>query len=164
MKKSILTVILSLALFAIYAFTTNSAKEVEVISLEQLQSKTIQKNNTLYIVNFWATWCKPCIVEMPYFEEAGKKFANKKVKVLLVSLDFKSDIERVTKFVENKKLESEVYMLSAGNPNVWIDKIDSTWSGALPATVMYQNGQKIFFRDGDFNNQELDSLIQTKIY
>jgi len=163
MKKAI---IINTAIVAIvaYAFAYKPMQKPEVVTLEQLQKKVLQKDDsTIYIVNFWATWCQPCIKELPYFEEAGKKFAGKKVKVLLVSLDFMSEKERVIKFAEVKKLESEVYQLNAGNPNNWIDKVDNSWSGAIPATAMYQNGEKIFFREGDFTKQELDSLIQTKI-
>lgn len=163
MKKAITITSVIVALLA-YAFAYKPAQKPEVITFEQLQQKVLQKNDsTLYVVNFWATWCKPCIVELPYFEAAGKKFAGKKVKVLLVSLDFMSEKERVIKFADVKKLESQVYHLNAGNPNGWIDKVDNTWSGAIPATAMYRNGEKLFFREGDFTQQELDSLIQTKI-
>ncbi len=163
MTKAIIITTVFVALLA-YAFAYKPVQKPEVITLEQLQKKVLQKNDsTLYVVNFWATWCQPCIVELPYFEAAGKKFAGKKVKVLLVSLDFMSEKERVIKFADVKKLESTVYHLNAGNPNSWIDKVDNSWSGAIPATAMYKNGEKIFFREGDFTQQELDSLIQTKI-
>ncbi len=62
---------------------------VHEVTLEQLQEKVIRPaNDTLYVVNFWATWCKPCVAELPYFEEAGEKYKSEKIKVLLVSLDF----------------------------------------------------------------------------
>jgi thiol-disulfide isomerase/thioredoxin len=138
---------------------------VEVITLKQLQAKTIGQNtDTLYVVNFWATWCKPCVAELPYFEQATKNFASKKVKIILVSLDFLSQKEKVDQFIDNNKIQNDVYLLQAGDPNIWINEIDTNWSGSIPATVMYKNGKKIFFREGDFSTQqELDSLIQTNI-
>lgn len=163
MKKAASIITIVGAITIAYAFKPLRTWGFDVITLEQLQKKTLQNNDTLYVVNFWATWCKPCIAEMPYFEAAGKKFADKKVKILLVSLDFLSEKDRVAKFTEVKKLQSEVYLLNAGNPNNWVDKIDPTWSGALPATAMYKNTSKTFFREGDFTQVELDSLIQTKI-
>ena len=138
---------------------------VQVVSLEQLQAKTIQPNNdSLYVVNFWATWCKPCVGELPYFEKAGGKFADKKVKIVLVSLDFLSQKEKVDQFVEKNTIQNEVCLLQAGDPNVWINTIDNNWSGSIPATAIYKNGKKVFFREGDFSTQqELDSVIQTNL-
>lgn len=149
-----------------YAFKPDvpATAEVETLSLAQLQSKVIKPgDSTLYVVNFWATWCLPCIKELPYFEDVTKTYGGKKVKVVLVSLDFLSDKARVAKFVETKKLQSDVYMLDAGNPNVWLDAFDKSWDGAIPATVMYKGGKKVYFRQGDFEKAELDSLIKTKI-
>lgn len=141
------------------------ASHVDVITLEQLQAKTIRQNNdSVYVVNFWATWCKPCVAELPYFEQAAKKFTDKKMKIILVSLDFLSQQKQVDQFVENNKIQTDVYLLQAGDPNIWINTIDTNWSGAIPATVIYKNGKKIFFREGDFSTQqELDSLIQTTL-
>ncbi len=144
-------------------FTIGQTNEVETITLAQLQSKMIHpENTTLYVVNFWATWCKPCILELPYFEQAGKKYADQNVKVLLVSLDFASEKEKVNQFVAKKKFQNEVYLLDAGNPNKWIDSIDTAWDGAIPATVMYKGGKKVYFKEGELTAPELDSIIQTK--
>ncbi|MGE0638620.1 MAG: TlpA family protein disulfide reductase [Bacteroidia bacterium] len=140
------------------------AEPVEEVTLEQLQSKVIQStNDTLYVVNFWATWCKPCVAELPYFEQAGETYKAQNVKVLLVSLDFLRDKQKVDKFVTDRSLKSEVVLLNAGNPNSWIDKIEPQWGGAIPATILYRKGEKVFFREGEFEQTELDSLIQTKL-
>lgn len=137
---------------------------VHEITLEQLQAKVIRTDNdTLYVVNFWATWCKPCVAELPYFETAGEKYGTQKVKVLLVSLDFLREKQKVDKFVEDKNIKSEVALLNAGNPNIWIDKLEKEWAGAIPATILYHKGEKVFFREGEFEQTELDSLIQTKL-
>ncbi|HMG83128.1 MAG TPA: TlpA disulfide reductase family protein [Ferruginibacter sp.] len=146
-------------------FGPPTKQPVQVVTLAQLQAKTIQPNNdSLYVVNFWATWCKPCVGELPYFEKAGQGFADKKVRILLVSLDFLSQQEKVDQFVEKNNIQSDVYLLQAGDPNVWINKIDNSWSGEIPATVIYKNGKKLFFREGDFSTQqELDSVIQTNL-
>jgi thiol-disulfide isomerase/thioredoxin len=152
-----------IALFAAFIPTEKMA-QVETISLEQLQTKMIHpENDTLYVVNFWATWCKPCIAELPFFEQAKKNNADKRVKILLISLDFLSEKEKVKLFVAKKGLQNEVYLLNAGNPNNWIDKIEKSWDGAIPATVMYKTGQQVFFKEGDLTKAELDSTITLKI-
>lgn len=137
---------------------------VQEITLEQFQAKVIQQNNdTIYVVNFWATWCKPCVAELPYFELAGEKYKSQKVKVLLVSLDFIRDKQKLERFVVERTLKNEVVLLNAGNPNDWIDKIEPDWGEAIPATMLYRNGEKLFFREGEFEQTELDSLLQTKL-
>lgn len=134
--------------------------QIETITLEQLQAKTIQPgNDTLYIVNFWATWCGPCIAELPYFEQAAEDNTVKKVKILLINLDFPSEKAKVTAFVAKKKLQNVVYLLDARDPNKWIDQIDSSWDGAIPATVFYKAGKKVFFHEGDFTQAELNKKI-----
>ncbi len=67
------------------------------------------------------------------------------------------------KFVTDKNLKSETVILNAGNPNVWIDKLEPQWGGAIPTTIFYRGGEKVFFREGEFEQTELDSLIKTKL-
>ncbi len=155
---------LRLALLVLVSVLLLPGKKVSVVTLEQLQAATIQsaKNDTLYVVNFWATWCKPCVGEMPYFEEANTKFGAQKVKVVFVSLNSPKEEATVEKFIATKNIKSDVLLLNAGNPNVWIDKIEPEWSGSIPATIMYKGGKKVFFYEGELKQTELDSIIKTK--
>ncbi|HRG89722.1 MAG TPA: TlpA disulfide reductase family protein [Chitinophagales bacterium] len=133
------------------------------ISLEQLQQAHVKDNDTLYVVNFWATWCKPCVAEMPFFGKAAETFGNQKVKIVFVSLNYPREIAAVDKFVKQKNIRPTCYVLNAGSPNVWIDKIEKEWSGSIPATIMYKGGKKVYFREGDFTQTELDSIIKTNL-
>lgn len=142
------------------AFTT---PRVAVVSFDEMQQAALKNNDTLYVVNFWATWCDPCVKELPYFQVAYKKFAAKKVKMIFVSLNSAKEITKVEKFVADKDLKPEVLLLSANNPNIWIDKVDSSWSGAIPATVLYKHSKKLYFHEGDFTQDKLNQLIQSKL-
>ncbi len=150
-------------LFLLLPFLLLLEPRVKTVDLKQLKSKAQQNNDTLYVVNFWATWCKPCVGEMPYFEKADARFKSQKVRVVFVSLNSARELASVEKFVGDKEVKPEVLLLSAGNPNLWIDSIDNTWSGAIPATAMYRKGRKVYFREGEFTQNDLDSIIQTKI-
>ena len=141
-----------------------SQDRVKVVDLAQLKAAAErQTNDTLYVVNFWATWCKPCVAEMPYFRKAQQTYGAQAVKVIFVSLNSAKEKSQVEKFVTDNQVREDVLLLSAGNPNNWIDSIEPSWSGAIPATAMYKQGSKVFFYEGEFTQQQLDSVIQTKI-
>ncbi len=133
-----------------------------ILDFASLEPYLHKSNDTTYVVNFWATWCKPCVEELPYFEKVNTDFASEKVKVLLVSMDFKNQIEKkLIPFIEEEKISSEVLVLHAPNANEWIDKVDERWTGALPATIVYRNDQKIFHGEQFENYQQLNNLIKS---
>jgi thiol-disulfide isomerase/thioredoxin len=97
--------------------------------------KRIGYSDTLYVVNFWATWCKPCIQELPAFDSLSTMVKNKKVKILLVSLDFSEDLNsKVNPFLIKNKIRTECVLLDEVNGNDFINKISPSWSGAIPPT------------------------------
>ena len=138
-------------------------KAVTVVSLRDYQNKAIKNNDTLYVVNFWATWCMPCVKELPYFEEANAKLKGQKIKFIYVSMNSAKEVAQVNSFINQKQIKADVYLLNAGNPNIWIDQIDSSWSGAIPATIMYKHGKTAMFYEGEFTRNKLDSVIQKQI-
>ena len=105
------------------------------------------------IVNFWATSCPPCLREMPHFGKLEEEYGSK-LKVLLVSLDKVDLLEsRVYPFVEKYKITPEVAVLQDPNYSAWTDEIDSSWYGALPATIMIK-GKERNFRFGSYESYE----------
>ncbi|GHA66548.1 TlpA disulfide reductase family protein [Pontibacter akesuensis] len=141
---------------------TAAAQEVEVIKFKDLLELRKQPSDTLYVVNFWATWCKPCIKELPYFEAANQKYKDQPVKVVLVSLDAVEDLDkRVNTFVQRRGLKSEVLLLDEVDGNTWIDKLEPKWSGAIPATMVFNNKQGTYeFREAEMTQEELNALIE----
>ncbi|NAS11796.1 TlpA family protein disulfide reductase [Poritiphilus flavus] len=116
-----------------------------------------------YIINFWATWCAPCIKELPYFEQVRKEQLQNDVEVILVSLDMPSMWQsHLIPFIERKKLESEVVILDDPKQNDWIPKIDIDWSGAIPATLIYNNKKRKFYEQPftyETLNEQLDTFL-----
>lgn len=132
--------------------------EIEVYNFDQLESFLSSNTNKTLVVNFWATWCKPCIKELPYFEAARTKYIED-VKVILVSLDFPEKLEsQLIPFVRNNNIQSQVVLLDDPYENEWIPKVDSTWSGAIPATLII-NGDKRIFYEKSFSQEELEDEI-----
>ncbi|GAB3309001.1 TlpA disulfide reductase family protein [Hymenobacter humi] len=119
------------------------AQQVEVIKFPELQKRLARPTDTTYVVNFWATWCAPCVKELPNFEQLRSANANKKVKVLLVSLDYASQLDKKVKpFVKQRGLKSEVVLLNEPNPNTWLEQVDKKWSGSIPFTLIVNNKTK----------------------
>jgi len=113
------------------------SQTAEVVTASELQQRITNGSEDIQIVNFWATWCGPCIKELPFLERITTE-GRPNVKVLLVSLDLDLDPDRdkVYKFIARKNIQSEVLLLDEPDPNSWINKIEPEWSGALPATVI----------------------------
>jgi thiol-disulfide isomerase/thioredoxin len=94
------------------------------------------------ILNFWATWCKPCVQELPAFDSLHAM--NNKVEILLVSLDFKEEIDKkINPFLKKNKIVNECVLLDEINGNDYINNISDKWSGAIPATLFVYKGKKV---------------------
>ena len=128
---------------ALLLATSGFAQQVTLIKFPELQKRLTRPTDTTYVINFWATWCAPCVKELPYFEQVRTACANQKVKVLLVSLDYASQLDKkVTPFVQQRGLKSEVVLLNEPDPNDWLAQVDAKWSGALPFTLIVNNKTK----------------------
>jgi len=131
---------------------------LKMVDFEGFTPYLEKQNDTTYVINFWATWCKPCVEELPAFERLHKENKNKKLKVLLVSLDFPSQIEKqLVPFIKKRNLQPEVIVLNDPDTDSWIPKIATTWSGAIPATYIYKSKNSRFYEKGF----TYESLIQT---
>lgn len=143
------------------AAAVEKEQAVPVYDFEGFEPYLHKENDTIYIVNFWATWCKPCVKELPYFESMGEEFAGQNVKVLLVSLDFSEKLEsHVLPFIEKHQLKSQVILLDDVDSNTWIPKVDESWSGAIPATLIYSRNERKFY-EGSFTYDELLTELNT---
>lgn len=119
-------------------------------------------NDTTYVVNFWATWCKPCVEELPYFEELTRAYEGRAVRVILVSLDFPRQFKtKLAPFVEERQLQSAVIALADGRYNDWIDKVSTEWTGAIPATYIYKRDKSRFIGTSVKSMAELEAAIRS---
>lgn len=137
-----------------------SSALINTVNFEEFDSKYLQKkNDTTYVINFWATWCKPCVEELPAFEKINEQYSGQKVKVILASLDFPDRIEKqVIPFIKKYNLQSEVVLLDDPDANSWIPRVSQEWSGAIPATVIYNQEDRKFF-EGSFTYDELKTEL-----
>jgi thiol-disulfide isomerase/thioredoxin len=121
-------------------------------------------DDKIYVINFWATWCGPCVKELPYFEGLAEEYGGKEVVTLLVSIDWATNLDRKLKpFIEKKGLKKKVILFDDPKPNNWIDKIDSSWSGAIPITLVMSKDNKDFYEKEYHSTDEIVEDIQAFI-
>lgn len=138
---------------------TGSGIKVKAYDYSGLEYFLNRKSDTTYVVNFWATWCVPCVKELPAFEKLGQKYKGSKIKILLVSLDMPKMAEtKLLPFIKEKQLESQVVLLRDPDANSWISKVNAKWSGAIPATLIYNKKSRKFF-EKSFTLEELEKEL-----
>lgn len=121
-----------------------TAQEIKAVKIMEVE-KIIAESKTPLIINMWATWCMPCVEELPYFQkEVALHNATAKpgdsIRLLLVSLDFKESFpENIRKFIKKRNVKAEVAWLDETNADYFCPKIDAKWSGAIPATLFINN-------------------------
>ncbi|WP_428232371.1 TlpA disulfide reductase family protein [Flavobacterium sp.] len=147
--------------FKIYTFlfltfsVAGYSQNVKLLNIDQLNERIKKGKDSIYIVNFWATWCAPCIKELPHFEKLSADYKSDKLAVLLVSVDFKSKLNSaVIPFVKRKNIKRQVFLLNEDDPQKYIDRIDKTWSGSIPATLFIK-GDKRKFIESEFTYEQL---------
>ncbi len=142
--------------------TSGNSQNISVIKITDLEKRIRNNSDTTYIVNFWAVKCAPCVKELPYFDSISKAYIKNKVKVILVSLDFKEDLNaKLLPFISAKKIKSEVVLLDEVNANYFIPIVSDEWSGAIPATLIINNQKKINrFYEKTLNYEFLKSEIE----
>jgi thiol-disulfide isomerase/thioredoxin len=139
---------------------TALAQNAKIVKVADVLKLIENKSDKIQVVNFWATWCAPCVKELPAFEKLNAEKPEYKVTLVSLDLDLDSDPEKVYRFVDKKKLKSDVLLLDEKDPNSWIDKISPEWSGALPATLVI-NGKtgKRKFVEKSLTEADLEKLI-----
>lgn len=163
MSKIVFTVIFVLQSLVMYSQDWNVQDLKVYKSFDKFEEDILlnKDDENVYVINFWATWCGPCVKELPYFEELHNIYKTDKVKVILVSLDFEKQIEkRLIPFLNKKEIKSDVVLLLDPKESEWIDKVDPDWSGAIPITLI-KKGDNIEFYEKVFHSlDELTSIIE----
>jgi thiol-disulfide isomerase/thioredoxin len=131
-----------------------------IIKLKQLKDHISEPTDHIKVINFWATWCAPCIKELPLLEKLDQERADVKVTLVSMDLDLDPNPDKVYRFIDRKRIKSQVMILDEKDPNSWINQIEKGWSGAIPATIIIngKTGQRKFV-ERELHDGELEKLI-----
>lgn len=136
-----------------------AAQQARIVKFSDLEKLLNIDSNQIQVINFWATWCAPCIKELPLLEKLNAQ-KDLNTKITLVNLDYAENLEKVNAFITRKNIQSEVLLLDEIDYNSWIDKVDKSWSGAIPATLIFnpKTGKRTF-AEKELKDGELEKMI-----
>jgi thiol-disulfide isomerase/thioredoxin len=142
-----------------FAGKAAAQENVRMVSFDEIRNLMNRNTDTTYVINFWATWCNPCVHELPNFVKLDSMYKNTKVKVYLVSLDAPKEIDtRLKPFVKKNHIRGPVWLLKA--PDSWIDDVDSSWDGTIPSTLVINNKIKMRqFTEKELSMDALNNMV-----
>ena len=153
-----------IALAIAFMLALNSQAQVQVpnYTVEQLLAEAKTTGDTLVLYNFWATWCRPCVAEMPYFIAVAEQYKDLPFKLVFVSVDFERQKDsKLIPFVETQQIKQPVYLL-LGKPAEYIDDISPAWEGSIPASLLVRSSDNVYlFKEQEFTQPELEALVKS---
>lgn len=150
-----------IAIMVSLGFTTR-AQNIPSWKITDVVNYYSQKTDSIYVINFWATWCRPCVEELPYLQSVSKKYADKKVTLLLVSLDFASFYpDKILSFAKKQNITADIAWLNETDADYFCNQVDKKWSGSIPATIIVNaaTGYKQFYEQ-QFEEKEFEGALK----
>jgi thiol-disulfide isomerase/thioredoxin len=148
----------------VFAYANANAQFIPKWKLNDLKT-AISKTEKPTIFNFWATFCKPCVAEIPYFQQLVKKYEKEGVELVLISLDLSEAYpKQISSFATKYKFTSPIKFLAETNADLFCPAVDESWSGAIPASLFVNNktGYRKFFEE-QLSKEKLEKEIKAMI-
>lgn len=153
--------VLALCLIYFFAEAAYSQQKISEWKITDVENHIAQNKDAILVINFWATFCKPCVAEIPSFIEVCNRYKDKKVSLLLISLDLPSFYpKKIAAFAAKHHFNTPISWLNESNADYFCPKVDAKWSGSIPATLIIntKNGKRIFFEE-EISGEALEKAI-----
>jgi thiol-disulfide isomerase/thioredoxin len=134
--------------------------ELEMIDLDGISALIKNKSDNLRLINIWATWCGPCIVEFPDLIEIHRMYRNREFEMITLSTDDPTISDKVLKFLKKHYASTKNYQYSMDDKYKLIERVDKEWPGAIPYTLLIKPGGGIIYKKlGIVDKLELKKAI-----
>ncbi|MFN8236609.1 MAG: TlpA disulfide reductase family protein [Chitinophagales bacterium] len=123
------------------------AQDIPMVKIEELKKVYTRPNDTTYVVNFFATWCGPCMMEIPVLNKFREDTKDTNIQLIMVSLDNSKSLRKLPMLIKKLKIKAPVYLLNESADYSWLPYIDKRWQGSIPATMVINvnRNKKAFF-------------------
>lgn len=153
------------AVFVFFALFHNQVygQPYKLVSKTELSDLLNKKSDKVQVINFWASWCAPCVAELPDFVDAISESDPNKVEYIFVSLDFLSSAKKtLPAFLKRNNYNFNVLLISETDHNSWIEMVDKNWGGSIPATLFINNSKsKRHFINGPIDKKKILTVINS---
>lgn len=144
---------------------SDSQWAMQPVPLEMIDEAGIKKllrndSDKLRLINVWATWCGPCVSELPSFVSINRMYRRRDFEFITISTDDPAKKDKVHRSLKEMGLANTNYLYSEEDKYKLIEAIDPQWSGGLPYTILVEPGGKIVYaRQGTINPGEMKTRI-----
>ena len=137
-------------------------RAISMIGVKDYQVLVKNSNGRVTLVNFWATWCTPCIRELPALARLREKFGNSGLNVILISANEPEERPEVFSLLRKKGITFTTYMKKSTDDATFMAAVDPAWSGALPATWIYgPGGKRLRVISGERTYEEWEEIVKS---
>ncbi len=144
------------------AHTETGHIELELVDAEAYHEVIARHRGSLVLVDFWATWCPPCVESFPKLVDLHSKYADRGVAVIGASVDFPGESDRVKAFLHEHDAYFENLKVVVENTDQFISSVGQRWDGGVPAVFLYDRAGTLrseYFGEGALNEAERDIII-----
>ena len=120
-----------------------TVEKIDSLGITQLINN---QSDNYRLINVWATWCGPCVVEFPELVKINRMYRGRDFEFITISADKPDQHDKVLKFLQEQQAANQNYHFNSTNVYSLIDAVDSEWSGALPHTILVAPGGEIVYR------------------
>jgi thiol-disulfide isomerase/thioredoxin len=137
---------------------------LEEISLEEVQQLMKNDSENIVLINLWATWCAPCVKEMPELVEVYKKYQEKGYEFITISIDKMNKKNRAQEILTDKQAVNKNFIFNGDDLYYFIGTIDDDWQGSLPFSVLLApGGEKLYRVEGVVDIEKLEQLLSENL-
>jgi thiol-disulfide isomerase/thioredoxin len=123
----------------------NRPVKLEKITKAGIEELLTNKSEKIRLINVWATWCGPCVIEFPELIKIQRMYGDRKFEFISISADKPDDTEKVLEFLKAKHAAVGNFIFSLDDKYALIDAIDPAWNGALPYSILVEPGGRIIY-------------------